>query len=227
MILSGKSLSPSKWTRRSLLCLDRNNRTVLHCQGSFFSEECSLRKFHVCKRYDAKLGEQVTAQLPVVRVFSDGYRIIYPFAAVGLDYFGLFYVKSGPKTRSRKNATPKERHGCIFTCLRRRAVLIEVAEDLSTDSFINPVLRFVGKRGPRELFTVITILVSEEPSWTLWDQERIQATLTKGGIEWKFNPPTTGHQQGVWERLIRLIRRILLSLIAERLLNDEALMSET
>ena len=64
MILPGKSLSPSKWTRRSLLCLDRNNRTVLHCQGSF-SEECSLSKFHVCKRYDANLGEQVTAQLSV------------------------------------------------------------------------------------------------------------------------------------------------------------------
>ena len=49
-----------------------------------------LSKCHVCKRQNSKLGEQVTAQLPVVRVSSDSHRIIYPFAAVGLDYFGPF-----------------------------------------------------------------------------------------------------------------------------------------
>ncbi|XP_074632496.1 uncharacterized protein LOC141890859 [Acropora palmata] len=107
-----------------------------------------LSKCHVCKRQSAKLGEQMTAQLPVVRVSSDSDRIIYPFAAVGLDYFGPLYVKTGPNTRSKKNATLNKRYGCIFTCLRYRAVHIEVAEDLSTDSFINAVLRFVGRRGP-------------------------------------------------------------------------------
>ena len=107
-----------------------------------------LSKCHVCKGQSAKLGEQVTVQLPVVRVSSDSHRIIYPFAAVGLDYFGPLYVKTGPNTRSKKNATLNKRYGCTFTCLRYRAVHIEVAEDLSTDSFINAVLRFVGRRGP-------------------------------------------------------------------------------
>ena len=39
------------------------------------------------------LEEQVTAQLPMVRVSSDSHRTIYPFAAVGLDYFGPLYVR--------------------------------------------------------------------------------------------------------------------------------------
>ena len=43
------------------------------------------------------LEEQVTAQLPMVRVSSDSHRTIYPFAAVGLDYFGPLYARSGPK----------------------------------------------------------------------------------------------------------------------------------
>ena len=51
-----------------------------------------LSKCHVCRRYNAKLGEQVTVQLPMARVSSDSHRIIYPFAAVGLDYFGPLYV---------------------------------------------------------------------------------------------------------------------------------------
>ena len=88
------------------------------------------------------LGEQVTEQLLVVRVSHYSDRIIYPFAAVGVDYFGRLYVKTGPNTSSRKNVT------LLFTRLRYRAVHIEVAEDLSTDSFINAVLRFVGRRDP-------------------------------------------------------------------------------
>lgn len=88
----------------------------------------------------------MTAQLLVVPVLSDSHRIIYPFAAVGLDYFGPLYVKTRSNTRSKKNAALSKRFGCIFTCLRYRAVHIEVAEDLSTDSFINAVLRFVGRQ---------------------------------------------------------------------------------
>ena len=99
-----------------------------------------LSKCHACRRPNAKLGEQVTAPLPVVRVSSDSHRIIYPFAAVGLDYFGPLYVKMGPNTRSKRDPTLNKRYGCIFTCLRYGAVHIEVAEDLSTDSFINAVL---------------------------------------------------------------------------------------
>ena len=50
-----------------------------------------------------------------------------------------------------------------------------------------------------------------------------QTTLTQRGIEWKFNSPAGSNQARVWERLIRSIRRILHSLIEDRLLNDEAL----
>lgn len=188
-----------------------------------------LRKCHVCKRENAKLGEQVTAPLPVVRVSSDSHRIIYPFAAVGLDYFGPLYVKSGPMTRSRRDPTLNKRYGCIFTCLRYRAVHIEVAEDLSTDSFINAVLRFVGRRGPPRVIysdngtnfrgAELDVLKALQA----WDQEKISGTLTQRGIEWKFNPPAASHQGGVWERLIRSTKRILHSMVGQRQLNDESL----
>ena len=94
-----------------------------------------------CKRRNASVGKQLMADLPSCRVQTDK----PPFYKVGIEYFGPFLVKQG---RSRI-----KRYGCIFSCLTTRAVHIEVASDLSTDSFIN-ALRFIARRGqPDEIFS--------------------------------------------------------------------------
>ena len=143
-----------------------------------------LSKCHVCRRQSAKLGEQVTAQLPVVRVSSDSHRIIYPFAAVGLDYLEPLYVKIRPNIRSKKNSTLNKRYGCIFTCLSYRAVQIEVAEDLSTDSFINAVLRFVGRRGPPRV-----IYSDNGTNFRGAELDVVKARCRQDGIRRRLRPP--------------------------------------
>ena len=90
-----------------------------------------------------------------------------------------------------------------------------MAEDLSTDSFINAILRFVGRRGPPKViysdngtnFRGVELDVVK--ALQVWGQEKNKTTLTRAGIEWKFNPLAASHQGGVWERLIHSIRRIL------------------
>ena len=37
------------------------------------------------------------------------------------------------------------------------------------------------------------------------------------------NPPEASHQGGIWERMIRSVRKILAALVKEQLMNDEAL----
>ena len=68
-----------------------------------------------------------------------------------------------------------------------------MAEDVSTDSFMNAVLCFVGRRGPPRV-----IYSDNGTNFTLqvWDQEKIKTTLTQRGIEWKVNPPAASHQGG-------------------------------
>lgn len=191
-----------------------------------------LRRCHECKRQSAMVGEQITAPLPTVRVSSDSHQLIYPFAAVGIDYFGPLYVHAGPLTRSmRKNPKLHKRYGCIFTCLRYRAVHIELASDLTTDSFINAVTRFVARRGPPR------VIYSDNGSnfrgaetdvmhaLKTWDQERIGRELLRRDIQWYFNPPAASHQGGVWERLIRSVRKILHAMIGEHLVNEETLVT--
>ena len=63
-----------------------------------------------------------------------------PFTNVGMDYFGPLMVKRG--------RAEVKRYGVIFTCLVSRAVHLEVASSLDTDSAINAIRRFTARRGP-------------------------------------------------------------------------------
>ena len=93
-----------------------------------------------CRRHLQQPMQQKMADLPQSRI-TPGEP---PFTYVGVDYFGPFYVK---RARSRV-----KRYGVIFTCLIIRAVHVEVAHSLDTDSFINALRRFMARRGtPKEI----------------------------------------------------------------------------
>ena len=92
-----------------------------------------------CRRSKASTLEQKMADLP-----QDRLTPAPPFTYVGVDYFGPYFVKEGRKEYKR--------YGALFTCLVSRAVHIEIAHSLETDSFLNALRRFIARRGPvREL----------------------------------------------------------------------------
>ncbi|CAH8505861.1 unnamed protein product [Schistosoma mattheei] len=176
-----------------------------------------IGKCVTCRRYTMVTGQQLMAPLPACRV-QQGW---YCFSAVGVDYFGPLFVKRGRSL--------EKRYGCVFTCLQTRAVHIEMTHSLNTDSFIMALLRFIGRRGkPAEIYSDngsnFVGAVSELKRFVQQlNQQRIDKELSARQIQWHFNPPSSSHRGGVWERMIRSIRRLLLLITREQTLTDETL----
>ena len=58
-----------------------------------------------------------------------------------------------------------------------------------------------------------------------WNQAKILDRLREKGIQWHFSAPNASHTGGVWERMIRTIRKNMRALIGDRLVDDETLLT--
>ena len=149
-----------------------------------------IRKCLICRRQNDVAASQQMASLPSVRV-EEGWL---PFQQVSLDYFGSFQV--------RRDRLLEKRYGCLFTCLQCRAAHLELAQTLSTDSFIMVPMRFVKRRGvPQDVYSDNGgNFIGAEKELKEWlaavDQERITSHLMERRIEWHFNPLFAIHRGG-------------------------------
>ena len=171
----------------------------------------------ICLKQRQRPGEQKMSDLPVDRVTADA----PPFTHVGLDYFGPIEVKKGRSL--------VKRYGALFTCLTCRAVHLEVAHSLNTDSCINAIRRFICRRGQvKEIRTdngTNFVSTNRELKQAIAElnHSKIQKSLMQDGIKWTFNPPYGAHHGGVWERLVQDVKRLLRSVTNQQALDDEAL----
>ena len=170
-----------------------------------------------CKRRTQEPSDQKMADLPADRVTPNN----PPFTSVGVDYFGPFIVKRG--------RTMVKRYGVVFTCLAIRAVHIEIAHSLETDSFINALRRFIARRGTPEILRSDNGTNFKGGERELreaieqWNLDKLHEFCLQRKVYWLFNPPAASHMGGIWERMIRSIRRILNALLKNQTLDDESL----
>ncbi len=200
--------------REHVLAILRDRYWIIH--GNSMVRKV-LTKCLSCKRRQAKVGEQKMADLPHNRVNPGA----PPFTCVGVDYFGPFII------RERRSLV--KRYGVIFTCLAIRAIHLEIARTLDTNSFIMALRRFISRRGQvKEIRSDNgTNLVGGEKELRLvikdWNQEQIHNFLVQKEIKWIFNPPTASHYGGIWERCIRTVRKVLKALMKEQIVDEESL----
>ncbi|XP_055633231.1 uncharacterized protein LOC129773617 [Toxorhynchites rutilus septentrionalis] len=155
------------------------------------------------------------APLPAQRVTSN----LRPFSFTGVDFFGPIIVSVGRRSEKRWVA--------LFTCLTTRAIHLEVAHSLSSQSCLMAIRRFACRRGfALEFF-------SDQGTNFVAASKEVMKTIIKDCCEvytdartkWSFNPPSAPHMGGAWERLVRSTKQALSVLDDGRRLTDELLLT--
>ena len=113
-------------------------------------------------------------------------------------------------------------YGSLFSCLNRRAVHIEDVSSVETNAFqgfSQPLAVILKENGTN------FVKADNEFHWPIreWTQDELNKRLIKDEIisnlcprsEWKKRP-TASHMNGVWERLIRSVRRSIWAILGNQ-----------
>ena len=55
------------------------------------------------------------------------------------------------------------------------------------------------------------------------DDGKVRSELLQRGCKWVFHPPGASHMSGVWERLVKSVKRSLKAILGKDLINEEVL----
>ncbi|XP_044573427.1 uncharacterized protein LOC123257669 [Drosophila ananassae] len=162
-----------------------------------------------CKLHRARPMPPIMGPLPDDRLDANG----WPFKSTGLDYFGPLLV-----TVARHQ---EKRWVALFTCLTTRAIHLELAHDLSTDSCILAIRSFICRRRPVHRLrsdngrNFVGADREAKRFAEIFEPERIQSELSSKGIEWILHCPANPSEGGVWERMVQCVKRVLRHTVKE------------
>ena len=176
-----------------------------------------------CKRLRGTVSLQQMAPLPERRIETK----LRAFENTGIDFAGPFELKVG-RGKSRKKVWI-----LVLTCLAVRAVHFEITGGLDTTNVINAISRFCDIRG------VPTSITSDNQSafhkadddlndwYASIDWDAVQKATSFGpkpcseGITWIFNPPLAPHFGGVFETIVKAVKRAMKATIGRADLDEE------
>ncbi|XP_054709007.1 uncharacterized protein LOC129218706 [Uloborus diversus] len=173
-----------------------------------------LKSCIICKRFKVRPGKEEIAPLPKDRIIESP-----PFETCAVDFAGPIFIKT--------KSSPEKAYIVLFTCGVTRAVHLEVASDLSTETFILAFKRFVSRRGLCKIvysdnaktFIKTDSLLKE--IWSKISKAEVQQYFTKNRIVWKFIVPRASWWGGFWERMVRSVKTPLKKVLGRSCLSYE------
>ncbi|XP_059049486.1 uncharacterized protein LOC131844585 [Achroia grisella] len=198
-------------TFNELVCNELKQRFwIFRCRSEVRS---IAKRCMFCVKRKANPQIPPTGDLPEMRLDHHS----RPFTNVGLDYFGPVEVTIGRRREKRWIA--------LFTCMTTRAVHLEIVANLSSNSAIASLRRFIARRGVPKIMTSDngTSFVGANRQLAEFHNQSVQDFAAANHCEWKFIPPASPFMGGCWERLVRTVKTALLTTLKERAPKEEVL----
>ena len=207
----------------SLLLCSTGNR--LHVLGARQLSRTVCSQCITCRRKNPRPIPQQMGNLPEERTTSSQAA----FTETGIDFAGPFTLKLSHTRRPVKVPA----FICVFVCLATKAVHLEATTDLTTETFIACLKRFIARRncpttihsdsGPnfvgahndlRKLYQ----LLEEEESHSV-----IHRYLLQNRVTWTHSPARAPHFGGLWESAVKSMKRHLNKIMGSLLFTYEEL----
>ena len=167
----------------------------------------------ICLLKRKKMASQLMGDLPDCRVEPSP-----AFQSVCMDLFGPLIirddcVKKGPRVS-------KKVWGVVLTCTASRAVYLDVAIDYSTEAILHVLRRFMADRGD------VRLIISDPGTQLVgaskelrevrrgWSSDELVRFGAQHSIEWTTVMPSSQHQNGAAEIVVKLVKGIMSSLLA-------------
>ena len=186
-----------------------------------------IHKCVLCRRFGASSYKApLPPPLPEYRV-----RECLPFSSIGVDYAGPLTIRQNTHTSNNgvQNALSPcsgKAWVCLFTCCASRAVHFEIVTDLSPQSFIRCLKRFVSRRGlPSRIISDngSTFKAAAKEIKKIMSHPSVQKYLSTVNISWRFNVERAPWWGGFFERMVQLLKRCLRKMVGQAKLDYEEL----
>ncbi|UYV79990.1 hypothetical protein LAZ67_18001335 [Cordylochernes scorpioides] len=159
-----------------------------------------LNQCLVCLKSKSKAIHQIMGDLPKNRLLPGR-----PFEKIGIDLAGPIQAKPILK----RSKVIFKFYIVLFVCFTTKAIHLEISSDLTAETFLAALKRFISRRGrPTDIYSD-------------------NATNFKAieSINWHFIPPSAPNFGGLWEAGIKSVKTILSKTMKSRLLNYEELLT--
>ncbi|XP_037929297.1 uncharacterized protein LOC119663766 [Teleopsis dalmanni] len=162
-----------------------------------------INKCITCFRQACRPQAQLMGNLPPARC-----NISQPFMHTGVDYAGPFNVRA---TRGRGHRTYKG-YVALFICFITRAIHLELVSDMTSETFLAALKRFVSVRGicsdmyidRGTSFVGADALMKDEIKLFKKQIEAGSVFASTVGINWHFIPLAAPHFGGLWEAGVKI-----------------------
>ncbi|XP_058446764.1 uncharacterized protein LOC131427516 [Malaya genurostris] len=182
-----------------------------------------IRRCFRCVRSNPRPIQQPTGQLPIGRVTPNE-----AFTHTGVDYCGPLYLKP-----THRRAAARKCYVAVFICLTTKAVHLELVGDLSTNTFLMALNRFIWRRNkPYHMYSDngTNFIGAKNSLHQLYnmlqpgpEQNRISKQLAEDGIQWHLIPPRSPNFGGLWEAAVKVAKTHLVRQLGSSTLSYEEL----